>query len=330
MKKKTLWFIGAVLLAIFAAGCSHTDVSADRDELNMLFYYKTAENIQERFEFEKAWYTKINKLVKELDPERGDSKDAFTVSLPTDKESVELKLDVNYVGDADLVLLIESLNWREIYRLTEEIAPGDTWKDLDVEKGFFRFRSDILRQTRILEKEKFEALSGAYESTFNTYTCLILDKDVSNNDFCITRYNDPERKVRFDGILRVDGKPACLAQRGSFWYNTRWIYRLDSADPDKIYVYRYFHVYGKRLSEFIEDLKKIRFPKDYEFLLGVREEIYPETIQLAALVYSDDGKSLVPVLVYGEADAQSKDPTKVKFWSLSIGTPISIPKEFAQ
>ena len=66
MKKKTLWFIGAVLLAIFEAGCLHTDVSADRDELNMLFYYKTAENIQERFEFEKAWYTKINKLVKEL------------------------------------------------------------------------------------------------------------------------------------------------------------------------------------------------------------------------------------------------------------------------
>ncbi len=58
-EKKTLWFIGAVLLAIFAAGCLHTDVSADREELNMLFYYKTVENIQERFEFEKAWYAKI-------------------------------------------------------------------------------------------------------------------------------------------------------------------------------------------------------------------------------------------------------------------------------
>ena len=311
----------------FGAAKSESEVTYANSDMP-LFYYRTAENIQERFELKKAWYARINELILELSPE---SDKAFIVSKPKDGDYIPVKR--NYSGDVDLIMLIAELEDRELFRLTCEASRKETWKDLNIERGISRLRKDVLRQTRILEKEKFEPLTIVCESTFNSYRYILLSGTMPQKN--ASRYNDLEEgvvpeKVRFDCILRIGGKATCLAQRGNFWFDRKWIYSSDSENSDKIYVRRYFHVYGKRLSEFVEDLKKIRFPKDYEFLLGAREKLYPETIHLAALVYSDDGKSLVPVLVYGEADAQSKDPTKVKFWSLSIGTPISIPKEFAQ
>ncbi len=297
-----------------------------------LYYHQTQENLQERFEFMKAWYSRINDLIRELNPSLTGMGDVFSPVILEGSESIDLKR--NYFGNRDLLLLIEELESDEIFRLCNEATRKETWKDLDIEKGFLRLKNDILRQTRILENDKFERLSKSYESVLRTTTFIFTKKfqKTQSKSKTILKYENFEcDKIRFDAYLKIKDKVISLAQQGRFGFNDGWIYEIKSENIDNIYVHRYFPIYNKTLSEFIKELEQMYLLRDYEFLLGVREDSDPRIVHLDVLLLSDDKKSLIPVRVRGEcARAVYKgeyNSEEIALWTLFIGTPIPHIKE---
>lgn len=324
--RKVATIVGMALLSVFSEG-GETIVTYENSDMP-LYYHQTRENLTERLEFYRAWYSKINDLIRELNPSSPDMEDVFSVSPAKDGEHLDFRR--NYCGDVDLILLVEELESREVFRLCNDATRKETWKYLDVEKGFFRLKNDILRQTRILEKEKFETLPKPSESALDTLMCIYTKEFEGMECRRVSRYDDIGDKIRFDARLKIEGKTVCLAQQGGFdFLDRRWMYRLSSFDVDKIYVRRYFHVYEGALSEFLADLKQMYFAKDYGRFLGAREEVYPETIHLDVVALSEDRKSFIPVRARGKpaqsAHKGENSADKIAFWVILIGTPIPIP-----
>lgn len=284
----------------------------------------TDDNRPNRFKFTKEWYDRLNAWMLEQNPKIGrrnpfsvSVEDGFLVVTQSMRES-----DIDFFGEDFFDILSQ-----EEFKIRMAYTPAYFfWESIDIECAFNCFRKEVIKRTRIGERDKFVRLPKSYESSLTRcefiYTTHYEGRTSPFERYYRERYKPktiglikPQfTKIIFDSALWVNGEIKCLAESCS------------PKDSKNVYVSRYFLFYEKNLSEFLNDLKHADSSKSYDFLVGVRGSDYPVTTYLSVLLRSDDGKSLVPVYALGEAAEhaylQEGPSNEIAFWCVQIGTPI--------